>query len=329
MHGEMINGKKVIEDPAYLDIEVKGIVLDLLETVKSQGKVVGKAFEFQPPQPRLPDIREERLLSNLFSVVEYPSIIFSGNTLIRKDAEVFWTLGNSVEGHPFLLRNKRIYVFDNLRKPSSLFSKVISKDGITEEKTTNWLEDASRKDDLKRLLNISLKIYCEKTRGLFFDRDHSRFVCLLRNGKNNTFSWRSESRLSRRVVAKRICGKNGDLLFCVHYAADLRFVSIGKKIFLKIEPTMVFTYDGYEPIRSMKLARLMSLYLSKQYNNAYLGQVRFWAKYLSRLDIFITIPSGEQMIKVNVNPASAPIHFGIADEDKIVIKRKKGRRVGE
>lgn len=329
MHGEMINGKKVIEDPAYLDVEVKGIVLDLLKTVKSQGKVIGKAFEFQPPQPRSPDVREERLFSNLFSVVEYPSVIYSGNTWIRKDAEIFRTLGNRVEDHPFLLKNKRIYVFDNLRKPSSLFSKVISRDEITEEETTTWLEDASHRDDLKRLLNISLRIYCEKTRGLFFDRNHGRFVCLLKNGKNNTFLWRSESRLSRRVVAKRICGKNGQLLFCVHYAAGLRLISIGKKIFLKIEPTMVFTYDGYEPIHSSKLAKLMSLYLSKQYNNLYLGQVRFWAKYLSRLDIFITIPTGEQVTKVNVNPASTPIHFGIADEDKIVAKRKKGWRVGK
>lgn len=104
MHSEMINGKKVIEDHTYLDVEVKGIVLDLLKTVKSQGKVIGKAFEFQPPQPRLPDIREERLFSNLFSVVQYPSIIFSGSTWAEKTQRFSEHLGIELRIIHFFLK---------------------------------------------------------------------------------------------------------------------------------------------------------------------------------------------------------------------------------
>jgi hypothetical protein len=67
---------------------------------------------------------------------------------------------------------------------------------------------------------------------------------------------------------------------------------IDKSLFLKIEPTKVFTHDGFEPIRKEKLASLMSLYLSKEYNSAYLSSVRFWAKFLSKLDVEISIPVG-------------------------------------
>jgi hypothetical protein len=327
VHGELIDGRRVLEEPAYLDTEIKDIVLDLLKTVEKQGKVIGKASELHPPQPRSADRLEEKLFSNLFPICEYPSVIFSSETHLRKDAEVFQTLGDEVEDHPFLLKNRRIYVFDDLRNPSSLFSSVISKDEIIEETTSTWLHDNVGRNDLNRLLNVALKRYCEKTRGLFYDKEHRRFVCLLKNGKDNAFAWRSESKRSRRVVAKRILGEDRKLLFCVHYAVNLRFVSIGDKTFLKIEPTMVFTYDGYELIRSEGLAKLMSRYLSKQYNNVYLGHVRFWAKYLSRLDMFITIPTGGQTTRVSVNPAGVSTGVGIGNEEKLQ-QRRQMRRVG-
>lgn len=82
-------------------------------------------------------------------------------------------------------------------------------------------------------------------------------------------------------------------------------------IFLKVSPTMTFTYDGYRSIRSAKLASLMSRYLSKQYNSQYLNLVRFWSKFLSKLDVLISIPAGKESIVVESEPMAAPVDVGI------------------
>ena len=74
---------------------------------------------------------------------------------------------------------------------------------------------------------------------------------------------------------------------------------------------MVFTYDGQRPIRSFKLASLMSRYLSRQYNNEYVELVRFWAKFLSRLDTNILIPLGREKIEIDSNPVATSTNVGI------------------
>jgi hypothetical protein len=90
---------------------------------------------------------------------------------------------------------------------------------------------------------------------------------------------------------------------------------VDSSLFLKIEPTKVFTYDGFKPIRKKKIASLMSRYLSKEYNSAYLSSVRFWAKFLSKLDVKISIPVGSQLIEIDTNPVGTQLPVGIADKE--------------
>jgi len=313
MHGDLIDGTIIIENSGYLEKKFREIVIDLINHVQKYGKVIGKQIEFQPKEPRSVDKLKEQLLSNLFPVIKFPSSIFSSPTDVRKVAEVFKRLGPAIADHPFLPKNKRLYTFDNLRNPSSLFSPIISKNDITEEQTSEWLRDSDERNDLMYLFHLSLEKYCKK-RGLYFDKKHDRFVCQLKDEKDDTFTWRAGSKIVSRKVAKRVFGKSGNHLYCTHYAADLKFMFIDDKLFLKIEPTITFTSDGYHPIRIEKLASLMSRYLSKQYNNTYLSLVRFWAKYLSKLDVTISIPAGEPVIEVSVNPIATPVSVGIVNE---------------
>ena len=313
MHGDLIDGTKIIEDSNYLETEFKEIIFDLMSYVRKHGKVVGKQAEFQPPEPRSADVLEEKLLSNLFPVIKFPSIIFSSPTTVRKVAEVYELLGREIGDRPFLPKNKRIYAFDNLKDPSSLFLPIVSKDEVVEEQSSEWYKDPDRRNDLIYLFNLALQKFCKK-RGMDYDKKHDRFVCLLKDGKDNTFTWKTESRFVKRKIAKRVFNEKGDILFCTHYAASLRFMAIDEKLFLKIEPTKTFTSDGYKPIRINKLASLMSRYLSKEYNSLYLNHVRFWAKYLSKLDVKISVPAGEQVLEVSTSPIATSIHVGIADE---------------
>jgi hypothetical protein len=295
MHGDLIDGDRIIKDQVYLVTEFRQIVFDLLAHVQRYGKVVGKQSEFEPPKPKSVDRVEECLLSNLFPVTKFPSTIFSAPTEVRRVADVFMRLGREVGDHPFLLKSRRLYTFENLRDSSSIFGSVIQNKQITEEESLEWLRNDVKRNDIVYLFNIALEKYCRK-RGMYFDREHDRFVCLLDDGKDKVFEWRAKTKRVERRVARKVFGKDGKLLFCIHYASSLRFIVIDNVLFLKIEPTRIFTSNGFTPIRVERLASLMSRYLSKEYNSAYLSLVRFWAKYLSRLDVKIVVPAGNQAI---------------------------------
>jgi hypothetical protein len=187
------------------------------------------------------------------------------------------------------------------------------KDEISEESSSSWLKDDLRRNDLIYLFNLALEKYCRK-RNMRHDRDHDRFVCLLKEGKDYSFTWRAETKHVERKVARRIV-KDGELVFCIHYAAKLNFMFINDSLFLKIEPTKVFTSDGKKPIRKQMLAKLMSNYLSKEFNKSYLSSVRFWAKFLSKLDVKISIPIGNLKLEIGTRPASTHLPVGIAHEE--------------
>jgi hypothetical protein len=313
MHGSFIDGDRILNEHDYLETELKKIVLRLINQVKVRGRVVGAQAGFEPPEPHTACKKEEKLLSNLFPVKRYPTTIFTGPTSIRYAREAYEKLGLRIKDIPFFPKNKKLYTFDDLKHSSSPFSSIVSQDQAVEEKVADWIQDGAKRNDLIRLFNIALRKYCE-SRGLYYHKKHHRFICPLKEGSTRSFTWRPRTKFVRRKIATCIKGKEGNILFCKHYAANLRFVFLDDEIFLRISPTMTFTYDGYRPIRSPKLASLMSRYLSKQYNSQYLSLVRFWAKFLSKLDVIISIPAGKESIEIEADPMMTLVDFGIGKE---------------
>jgi hypothetical protein len=313
MHGELIDGERVLSDKTFVESELKAIILKLIEHVQKYGKTIGRNPEITLPEPQIVDRIEEDLLSNLFPIVSFPATIYSSPTRARRVGEVFRTLGPIVDDHPFLPKNMRLYTFDNLSDPSSVFAPLINKDEVLEESSSVWLNDEVRRNDLVYLFNLALEKYCRK-RNMRYDRNHDRYVCLLKDGKDYSFGWRAKTKYIERKVARRVC-KDGQLVFCIHYAAKINFMYINESLFLKMEPTKVFTSDGFKPIRKEKLASLMSRYLSKEYNSLYLSSVRFWTKFLSKLDAKLSIPIGNQLIEIDTNPADTHMQVGIAHEE--------------
>ena len=315
MHGDFIDGEKILNDSSYTEKVLRQCVEKLLLRVKVRGKTIGDQTRFEPPQPRVPDKIHETLYANLFPVVSYPKEVFVSSTFIRQRSSLYKRLGGKISSYAFLPKGGKLYTFDDVRDQDSPFRSVISNDQISVENTKDWIVNGDRNVDLISLLNHALREYC-RTRGLDYDRRHDRFVCSLREGESRVFTWRRgrSGRRSSREMAKLMKGRDGRVLFGKHYAAGLRFFLFDECLFLRIAPTMTFTSDGYTPIRSKKLASLMSRYLSKQYNSAYLDLVRFWGKFLSKRDIVISIPTGGSPIEIDSSPASIGVDVGIARE---------------
>lgn len=203
MYGDFIDGKKILNEPDYLETEIKDIVLSLLKHVQIRGKVIKPRVQIEPPKPRSADEIGEHLSSNLFPVKKYPSTIFVSPTSVRYVREVYGKIGREIEKPPFLPKNKKFYTFDDLRKSSSPFLPIISKDEITEEKVSDWIYDNNKRNDLMYLFNVALRKYCQN-RGLHYDKKHDRFVCLLRNGRTNFFRWRPKTKFVTRRIAELV-----------------------------------------------------------------------------------------------------------------------------
>lgn len=312
MHGEFVDGERILNDPDYVDIEFNHIITRLLERVKTRGKAVGVQTRLEPPKPNSADEISEELSSNLFEVTDYPVDIFASPTSYTSYSSIYEKLGDRIDSYSFLLKRQKLYAFDDLRNSDSPFIPVISGKVVI-EKSLDWIEDKSRSRELIELFNQALRKYCKK-RGVNYDKKHHRFVCRLQEGRGRSFRWRSRVRYTSRTIAEPMKGQDGNVLFCKHYAANLRFMVIDSGIFLRISPTMTFTSDGYKPIRSKELASLMSRYLSRQFNNEYLDSVRFWAKFLSKLDTKISLPTGGPQIMIDTIPISIRVNVGIAKE---------------
>ncbi len=148
MHGEFIDGERVLNDPDYVETELKQCVMKLIRKVKIRGKTVGVQAIFEPPQPRHPDRIQENLISNLFPVIDYPKEIFVGPTSIKKRALFYKKLGSKIDPYSFLPKNNKLYTFNDLRNPDSPFREVLSTSKISIEKTDDWIASDEKRNDL-------------------------------------------------------------------------------------------------------------------------------------------------------------------------------------
>lgn len=310
--GELIEGTRLLQDSRYLDVTFKEIILNLVLQIRLYGRLI-KEREFIPPSCPIVDRVPELLLTNLFPVVKYPEKIYCVPTSAREEGEVIQDIGSNVSGHPFFLKEKMLFSFDN-PKTNSPFIPIISTEGFIEESTEEYKRDNIKRNDFIRMLNFALRSLCQE-RGMYYDKVYHRYVCQLWRGRDNIFTYRSRSRLTTRAVAKWVFSESGTFLYCRHYTADLGFMFIGDRIFLKIEPSMTWTKDGYQPLGREELVRRSGRSLRRQFNDAFLQYVRFWAKYLSKRGSLITIPVGEQSLEIETRPAGTRIEIGIANEE--------------
>lgn len=104
MHGELIDGARVLTDKTYVESVVKAIILNLIDHVQKYGKTIGRPSEIALPEPQSADKVGEDLLSNLFPIVSFPTTIYSSPTRARRVRDVFRTLGPIVENYPFFAK---------------------------------------------------------------------------------------------------------------------------------------------------------------------------------------------------------------------------------
>jgi TIR domain-containing protein len=270
----------------------------------------------------------ERLISNLYPVVELPKRVFSAETHCRKESEI----RESCAGPgplPFLLREGRLYSLQPLY-PNSVFGPALRIDFTpTQEDFATWFSEAERSQWGLDLLNISLCQHAWK-RGLHFDESRRQYY--FPRSKPKRIWWQvGGSTIPREVTTANMewkqldDGRKAEVQYgWRHQGVRASFVQIISDVFLHLEPTWLLTeLDGKTPAFDHPVRPILSHSRDHEGNGQILRSLKFWSTVLGKGHAELRISTGQNPIRAKLTPASGFNDFGIrgdqVDYDRLVL----------
>lgn len=257
-----------------------------------------------PPSREQPDAVPEVLLSNLLPVRSFPKTIWCAPTTLRDKSDI----PKGISLPPFILKDKALYTFWNLSTPRSRFRSFADPKRATRIGTVEWRDREDRWRWFIELMNRSLGDHLRQS-GIRFDHDHHRYFFHPNGAKTRYVTWGSGTR--RWVVRAPDDPKKG---YWVHHAARLRFETLDSKIYLSIEPAMVFTSDGRKPVSKETAGPLSMKWSGRERNGAIIRHVLMWSDVLTAGRREVTINADEQSIVIGRLPTTVRTTVGIADD---------------
>lgn len=232
------------------------------------------------PPPR----REETLYTNLLEVDYYCPSMYIAETDLHKP-EWFWARAkdeNSEMPSEWVLRDKNILCFHDLRDGD--WAKFCDRGTVEEFETDEWAlsDDPDKKRVFVQLLNNCLNTRLRR-HGCSYSKEYDCYhIWATKNLEPRQFKYRSHRhRTSREVFgpheSKAIEGR---IAYYRHSAFEGHFLRIEDKWYLEINPTYVFTSDGYN--KSKYAAERLSGIKRIELNEAVRGQVIMWYRFLTQ-----------------------------------------------
>jgi len=258
-----------------------------------------------------PDQVREVLLSNLLPVKEAPHQIWSGKTTLTEPGDVLRIVPNADR---FIIRGDRLYTFAQLTDELCPLRKVIeTASPITNETIGDWLDQKDKGNWLMALLNQLLEEFLASRR---IERESKGRFFFLPTVDGKARSEAVGRDAPRDVAAYKPTGDGAG--FWVHHAARLKFVRLGQRIFLQLEPTYLFTSDGKRPLAGKSMGRMVIMWGGRQQNVDVLRNFVFWMRFLANGQREIHIPAGSGKFVLSAVSGTTAMNVGIeADHVRI------------
>lgn len=253
------------------------------------------------------DVREV-LVSNLLPVEVLPEFIWSDASTTSKMTDV-WNALRGKRVPPFVLDGGRLYSFFRLDDPANPFRAFLSGAAPKSEAVADWLPDPLRARILVRIFNDALQEHAYHLRIRNLKDNRRQFYCPVFDGKPRHFKWGGGGGRVRTIgkVAKRPDGQP----IGIHYSAKIRFLVLGARVFLVIEPGWMFTSDGITPLEGKQVTILSTKFGGKERNAAVLRNVLMWGMLLADKQDRIRVSLGGLDLIIGSVPAHASISAGI------------------
>jgi len=185
----------------------------------------------------------ETLISNLLPVQEMPERIWSDLATTNKKTDV-WAGLKGERVPPFAISEGRLYSFFAPDASNNPFRPFLTGSAPKTEAVRDWLPHADKSRMLVGLLNEALQEHAYHLRIRNLKDNRRQYFCPIYDAKPRQFRWGGGGR--PRTVAK-IAERPDKTKLGIHYSAKLRFLVLGVRVYLVIEPGWMFTSDGFTP----------------------------------------------------------------------------------
>lgn len=242
-------------------------------------------FYFTPP------IKDETLYSNMLKLQEFPTRIFSAKTEYR-DGKELWNDLNNLDNKKginksWILQNELIYSFNDLNQSPW---DNIHNGNVISFLSSDWSQsyDINIKRGFVKLLNSTFESFAysknlirKKTKqfDLYYFRpqkdrnDLPRSIDL----KYNRFGRNSKQNICNRYYRKK---EPNVISYFRHLSFEKNFHRLGSDWYLEINPTYLFTHDGFK-VHTYYESKLKGKKGLDKAETVF-SQVLFWSQILSR-----------------------------------------------
>jgi hypothetical protein len=265
-----------------------------------------------------PDATQEKLWFNLFPVTEIPDFVYFASTDLRYPRDIYNAIDsklNATGGHvdvpAFILTDRRIFSFSPFDSGNPL--TICSKGDAERVSIETWMSDESKRQRLVMLLNFNLRNLCRK-KGFYHDVKHDRYYKRYFGGPVPTITWKPYKKTRERQLVYLRFGTHGQLLYYEHFAGRLRFVMLGKGLYLLVEPIRVLTLDGQNPLDQSRNVRILTKESFHYHNNNYLYDMKLWLRILAGNSQEVHLGDRPNNITVSVLPINSTANFGILED---------------
>ena len=262
---------------------------------------------------------KERILSNLFPVVELPKFVFSAETQFQTETELIKACGG-VGPLPFLLKGSRLYTVEPLSQDCALARAVSSGDAATQENFTQWFSGNDRAGWAVELLNNLFRHHAWK-RGLRWEKSTEQYY--FPRTKPKKVWWEiGKQTISREVTAPYM----GWLELGNHVRAEVQygwkhqslragFVQVMGSLCLLLEPSWLLTeLDGETPVTTQPVGPILTGTPQQERNGQILRSLRFWSAILAKGHHEIRINMGQALVRIKLTPLSGSALFGMRSD---------------
>jgi hypothetical protein len=262
---------------------------------------------------------KERILSNLFAVVELPKFVYSVETHFKTESEL--TEACTEAGPlPYLLKKSRIYTIESPSQDSPLGLAVSDWNTRKQENFTQWFSDRERAEWGIELLNKLFRRHAWK-RGLRWEMSTNQFY--FPRNKPKSIWWEiGGQKVSREVTAPHMGWidlenqARAEVQYgWKHQSVRADFVNVQGNVFFRLEPSWLLTkLDSKTPATTQPVAPAFSGPNSQNRNGQILRSWRFWSTVLAKGHHEIRINTGQAPIRTKVTPISGFTQFGISSD---------------
>src|SRR6266568_1197771 len=266
---------------------------------------------------------QEVLVSNLLPVDALPEKIWSDIATTQQKTDV-WAALKGKRVPPFVPANGRIYSFCPPDADDNPFRSFLTGASPRVDAVSDWLADPDRARIVVRMFNEALQEHAYHLRIRNLKDNRKQFYCPVFDGKPRQFRWGGGGRV--RTIAK-VAARPDNSRIGIHYSAKMRFVVLGARMFLLIEPGWMFTSDGVTPLQGKQVTVLSTKFGGKERNATVLRNVLMWSMLLAGGQERISIWVGGTNLVIDPVPALAGAQVGI-DGDSMNLDRIFADEVG-